>query len=246
MFRIIFTIILFLNITGCSTKEDKAIAHSIFQTTGASAVREYTDILMDYLLKYKLKLDKRNPNYHSIKNSKVITDEISNGSSNINMQLLKYKSSTTYNEYLNIAFSKEYVKNRNDYLIIGIYKLLYWAYSMDRAHTITTMQYDIAKIQKANKLMQIIQYKIQTNKDKNGNYLFITWQRPWQIEILRNKNKKIDLDRYTKEELLYHSNMNFQVISSSMIFIIQETLRYLGAEVTNLSTQALKGVFIFL
>ena len=65
------------------------------------------------------------------------------------------------------------------------------------------MQYDIEKLQEANKMMQIIQYRIQTAKDIDGNYLFITWQRPWQIEVLKkiNSNKEVDLDKYTKKQL---------------------------------------------
>ena len=162
--------------------------------------------------------------------------------------MLKDKKGVTYKDYLNIAFDKNYVKNRNDYLILGIYKMLYWAYTIDRTHTITTMQYDINKLQEANKMMQIIQYRVQTAKNKDGNYLFLTWQRQWQVEVLKkiNQNKEINLSKYTNKQLLYHSNMNFQVLSSKMIFTVQETLRYLGVEEVNLSAQAIKSVFMFL
>ncbi len=237
-----------MGISGCSTKEDDSFVQSIFQTNGAAAVRMHTKILKESLLKYKVKLDKRNPSFYSKKDSLKINNEIKNSTDNLVLELLKNKSKATYKDYLNIAFSDSYVKNRNDYLIVGIYKLLYWAYTIERTHTITTMQYDVEKIQEANKMMQIIQYRIQKATDKDGNYLFITWQRPWQIEALKkiNKDKVVDFNSYTKEQLLYHSNMNFQVISSSMIFTLQETLRYLGAEATNLSAQAIKSVFIFL
>ena len=239
---------LLLSISGCSSKKDDSFVKSIFQTNGAAAVRVHTDILRDSLLKYKVKLDKRNPSFYSKKDSIAINKEIKYSTGNVVLELLKNKPKATYKDYLNIAFSEGYVKNRNDYLVVGIYKLLYWAYTIERTHTITTMQYDVEKIQEANKMMQIIQYRVQKSTDKNGNYLFITWQRPWQVEVLKkiNKDKDINFDSYTKEQLLYHSNMNFQVISSGMIFTLQETLRYLGAEGTNLSAQAIKSVLIFL
>ena len=241
-------ILIFLSVVGCSTKKDDMFVKSIFQTNGATAVRMHIDSLKSYLLKYKIKLDKRNPNFYSKESSKIIIHEIESESYKIVLEKFKNRSNVTYKDYLNMAFSKDYVKNRNDYLILGIYKLLYWAYTIERTYTVTAMQYDVQKIQEANKTMQIVQYKIQTATDKNGNYLFLTWQRAWQVELLKdiNSGKKRDLDRYTTKELLYHSNMSFQVISSSMIFTIQETLRYLGSETVNLSTQAIKSVFMFL
>ncbi len=56
-------LILLLSITGCSTKEDYSFVKSIFQTDGASAVKTHIDTLRNELLKYKIKLNKRNPNY---------------------------------------------------------------------------------------------------------------------------------------------------------------------------------------
>ena len=248
MIKVLLFSFLFLSFSACSTKEDTSFVQSIFQTNGAAAVRIHTDALRESLLKYKLKLDKRNPVYHSKKDSKDIEEEIKHSAGKVTLELLKNKKDASYKDYLNIAFSEGYVKHRNDYLIMGIYKLLYWAYTIDRSHTITTIQYDVEKIQEANKMMQIIQYRIQTATDKDRNYLFITWQRPWQIEVLKkiNKNQEVDLGKYTNRQLLYHSNMNFQVISSGMIFTLQETLRYLGAEATNLSAQAIKSVLMFL
>ena len=245
LLSLLITIFIF---NGCSNKEDNSFVQSIFQTNGAVAVREQTDILRDFLLIYKEKLDKRNPNHYSKKDSPFIINEIKYKKNRINFELLKDKKGVTYKDYLNIAFDKNYVKNRNDYLILGIYKMLYWAYTIDRTHTITTMQYDINKLQEANKMMQIIQYRVQTAKNKDGNYLFLTWQRQWQVEVLKkiNQNKEINLSKYTNKQLLYHSNMNFQVISSKMIFTVQETLRYLGVEEVNLSAQAIKSVFMFL
>ena len=244
----IIVLILLMSITGCGTNKNPSFVKSIFQTDGASAVDIHIDTLKSELLKYKYKLNKRNPNHHFKNIDKAIIKEIKNSTNNLTLKLLNNKTNTTYKDYLNIAFDTNYIENRNDYLILGIYKLLYWAYDIKRSHTITTMQYNIQKLQKANKMMQVIQYKIQTTTDKNGNYLFLTWQRPWQVEILKkiNKKEKINLDKYTHKQLLYPSNMSFQVISSNMIFTIQKTLKFLGAEVSNLSKSAIKNIFIFL
>ncbi len=241
-------IFLFLGFSACSTKEDKSFVQSMFQTNGATAVREQTDYLRESLIRYYNKLNKRNPSFYSKHNYIVIITEIKNKTNNITLPLVSSKENPSYKDYLNIAFSPEYIKDRNDYLILGMYKLFYWAYDFEREHTLTTMQYDTSKIQKANNMMQIIQYKIQTAKDTNGDYLFLTWQRAWQVEVLKsiNNNQEMDLNKYTKKELLYSSNMSYQVLSSNMIFTIQESLRYLGVEATNLSAQAIKSVFMFL
>lgn len=245
----LLALVFFLFISnGCSTKDDESFVRSIFQTNGAAIVRKHTDTLESTLIQYYIKLNKRNPSHTSKNNFKQIIQEMQNRSNKIRLPLLHYKRDATYKDYLNIAFTKEAVKDRNDYLMLGIYKMLHNAYSFKRIHTITAIQHDTELIQEANKMMQVIQYKVQKDKDKNGDYLFITWQRPWQIETLKNINqqKKIDLEKYPHNELLYHSNMNFQVLTQKMIFTLQETLHYLGKESTNLSAQAIKSVFIFL
>lgn len=244
--KLVFSLFLLFGISGCSTKKDNDFVQSIFQTNGAVAVRQHTDFLIDSLLLYYIKLNKRNPSFTSKNNFNAIAIEMKNRSDRINLPLVTQKAS--YKEYLNIAFDKEYVKDRNDYLILGIYKMFYYAYDVQRTHTVTTIQYDTQKIQEANTMMQIIQYKIQTARNKDGNYLFLTWQRGWQVDVLKKKsqNKTIELEKYTKEELLYSSNMSYQVLSSKMIFTLQESLKYLGVEATNLSAQAIKSVFMFL
>lgn len=245
--KILILVLLSFSFNSCVSKKSDSFVHSIFQTNGASAVRLHTDSLKKLLVQYKTILDKQNPNNYSKRYNQEIINEIKNASTHVKIKF-KNNLNPTYKEYLNKAFSKKPVKNRNDYLILGIYKLLYWAYTIDRTHTVTTMQYDIKKLQKANKVMQIVQNKVQNEKDLKGNYLFITWQRPWQTALLRdiNDDKAIDLYKYKTKELLSEPNMKFKVVSSEMVSTVQDTLRYLGAEVTNFGTQAIKSVFIFL
>ncbi len=245
LFIVLIFISLFTN--GCSTKDDDNFVRSIFQSNGATVVREHTTSLQKSLVKYYDKLNKRNPNHSSKENTKRIIKDINSRVNTVKLELLRTKKAT-YQDYLNIAFSPAYVKNRNDYLMAGMYKMLYWAYTIERTHTVTTLQYDVEKIQQANKMMQVIQYKIQTQKDKDGNFLYITWQRPWQLELLKktNKNKKVDMNKYSSTLLMHHSNMSYQIITKKMIFSLGESLRYLGSESTNLSVDAIKSVFIFL
>ena len=229
---------------GCSQKD----VHAVFQSNGASIVREHTIVLQRLLLRYYDKLNKRNPRYTTKLESIPVVYDINNRTNNATLPLLNDKKDATYKDYLNVAFSREHVKNRNDYLIAGIYKMFYWAYSIDRPHTVTTLQYESEKIQEANKMMQIIQYRVENEKDVKGNYLFLTWQRQWQVDLLKSiyTHKSIDLNTYKKEELIIPSNMNFRITSEGMIFTLQESLRYLGEESTNLGTAAISSVLMFL
>lgn len=245
LIKISFFWIFFLSMQGCSQKD----VHAIFQTNGATIVREHTTVLQRLLERYYTKLNLRNPIYTTKIQRIPIIYDIQNRTNNATLPLLNTKVNVSYKDYLNIAFSRTTdVKNRNEYLIAGIYKMFYWAYSVDRSHTVTTMQYDVEKIQEANTMMQIIQYRIENEKDAKGNYLFLTWQRQWQVDVLKSiySDKKIDLSLYEKGELIKSSNMNFRVISEGMIFTLQESLRYLGKESTNLGTSAVKSILIFL
>lgn len=243
--KLFFLVVFIFFMNGCSKKS----VHAVFQTNGASIVREHTNVLQRLLLEYYTKLNLRNPRYTTKIEQIPIIYDIKNRVNNATLPLLANKKDATYKDYLNIAFSRTAdVKNRNDYLIAGIYKMLYWAYTIDRVHTVTTMQYDAQKIQEANKMMQVIQYRVANEKDEKGNFLFLTWQREWQTDVLKSihADKNIDLNAYKKEDLLKPSNMNFRIISEGMIFSLQESLRYLGEESTNLGTSAIKSVFIFL
>jgi hypothetical protein len=244
MLRVIAVFFIFIFLNACSSRDVQAV----FQTNGASIVREHTYLLERLLLSYYEKLNKRNPSYTTkIERIPVIYD-IQNHVNNATLPILNYKKNATYKEYLNIAFSRNDVANRNDYLIAGIYKMFYWAYDVERSHTVTAIQYDAKKLQEANEMMQIIQYRVEHEKDKNGNYLFLTWQQPWQVELLKSiyQDNTIDLNLYPKEELMRPSNFEFRIITEGMIFTIQESLRYLGKESSNLGTSVLQSVFVFI
>lgn len=244
LFKIFIFSLLVFSTNGCSQKD----VHAVFQTNGASIVREHTSVLQRQLLKYYEKLNQRNPKYTTKIESIPVLYDIKNRKNNATLPILHKRENASYKDYLNIAFNRSDVKNRNDYLIAGIYKMFYWAYEIDRSHTVTTMQYDAKKIQEANKMMQIIQYRVQHEKDKKGNYLFLTWQHNWQVEVLESiyGNKKVDVNQYEKERLVQCSNVDFRVISEIMIFTLQESLRYLGEEGKNLGTGVLSSVFMFL
>jgi hypothetical protein len=244
--------------SGCSSsKESPSFVKSMFQTNGASMVRENISTLTKSLLQYSSKLNKRNPNNYSKYYNQSIQNDINNKTNNTILPLLSEKTNANYSDYLNIAFEKEYIKDRNDYLILGIYKLLYSTYEIEGKYKLTTMQYDLNKLQKANEVMQVVQYKIKTAKDAEGNFLYLTWQRKWQVNLLKKINKKDEAPEEMLKELLINneddekqlmnsSNMSFQVITSNMIFTIQESIVSLGCEATNLSTGAIKSVLFFI
>ncbi len=255
--NITFLYFLLLSMSGCSSsKDNSSFVKAMFQTNGASMVRENISTLTKSLLQYSEKLNKRNPNSYSKYYNQSIQNDINNNTNNTILPLLSEKTDAKYSDYLNIAFEKEYVKDRNDYLILGIYKLLYLTYEIERKHKLTTMQYDLNKLQKANEVMQIVQYKIKTAKDTEGNFLYLTWQRKWQVDLLKKINKKDEAPEEMLKELLINqddekqlmnsSNMSFQVITSNMIFTIQESIVSLGCEATNLSTSAIKSVIFFI
>ncbi|MCP4970392.1 MAG: hypothetical protein GY932_07355 [Arcobacter sp.] len=95
---------------------------------------------------------------------------------------MKYKNNTldNYKDYLQIAFSKDYIPCRNDYLILGLYYLVYDLYDIEDSHKVIALEYDKNKLHKLYKNLQVIKWKIKVNRDFKGNYLFKTWQNNWQ------------------------------------------------------------------
>ena len=87
-----------------------------------------------------------------------------------------------------------------------------------------------------------------SNDGKNRFYKTLNLRKEDKqaLKFYTKLKKDIDLEKYTKEDVMYHSSMICQVITTGMIFTLQETLRYLGSESTNLSSEAIKSVFVFL
>ncbi len=248
MIRFWLFFLLILLFGGCSSKQHD-FSHSIFQTSGASRMREYQLDLDELLLNLQIKLQKRNPKIFSKNIKYLLKIDMKNNSDTIFM-------SQDYKKCLKKAFSEKSVKYRGDYLVVGLYKMFYQAFDRNDFHKISALQYDPQKLQKAYALLQAISWKIKVAKDKNGNYLFLTWQNNWQIELqkrLKQNNKfsvklinNLQYIKNKKESLFSPSNLSFESIFDKMSFVFEKALKTVGVEPRNLSTQALKSLLILL
>ena len=244
-FLIIFIIVFF---QACSVNQQTI--KSVAQTNSASEIIIYKNEILNLLSQYKNKLDKRNPYSYNKDLSKKIYSQINKNQDLISI-VQNGKKLENYDEYLYYAFSKESVKNRNDFLILGLYKLIYKAYILDQDHQFTAMGYNKIDMQKLHKYLQVIRWKVRHSKDLNGNYLFVTWQNNWQLELKNRELKDLNIIkdlRYIKskeESLFSHSNFSFEVIISDMIVNLEHTLKKVNVEPLNMSISAIRS-FVFI
>lgn len=228
---------------------------SFVETSKASNIKDDYKVAQNLLIDFKKKLDKRNPNKYNKDYEKKIYRLLENKNAKF---LLNYKDSVleNYRDYLQLAFSKDKIANRSDYLILGIHYLLYSSYEVDDDYKITALQYNKEKLNILYKNLQIIKWKIRVAKDLKGRYLFLTWQNNWQIELekkLKNGKKlsfeeleKLKFIEEEKETVLDSSNFSFEVILSKMIHRVENSLKALGEEPKELSISAVKSMFLFL
>ncbi len=228
--------------SACATKQK---ASEILQSNSATIIeRDYRDITK-LLVKYKKILDLRNPMLSDKKLSYKIIYNIEDNINDIN--LLKNKS---YKQYLVKAFADD-TKYRSDFLILGIYKMLFNAYNIKDGHHLTALGYDAQNFTDAFYTLKILRWKIRNAKDKNGKFIFATWQLNWQLEY-NKKYKNISIDSLKNlpslksgdESILSHSNFNFEVILSLMIDRVQNSLKAMGEEPLNLSISAMKAIIL--
>jgi hypothetical protein len=246
-------ILIVLFFTSCSNIQEKV--RNTLQSENAKQIRnDYHDIIK-LLSLYKTKLDKRNPQGYSVGLSGLLRKDIRKNKNTIHLIINDLKSSRKYTDYLNHAFNKEVsIKNRNDYLIIGLYKMFYNTYKMDLKYKMTAFSYNLEEFQKAYKNLQVLQWKIKFNKNVKNKYIFLTWQNNWQIE-LEQKLQNNTLDNISlselknikskEESLLDPSNNSFEILTSKMILHMAHTIKLLNAEPENLSVDMLlKFIFI--
>ena len=244
--RYLWLILFLLLLNGCSSSSNLHVSDYL-QTENAKHIKNYYADIISLLLEYKVKLNKRNPNAYDKALANPILENIK-ASNNINMYSKKHEDFKDYKQYLDYAFSKESVDNRNDYLIIGIYKMFFLAYKMKNKHKITALDYDVDTFQKIYKNLQIISWKIKHNKNKNGEYLFLTWQNNWQVELskklITNKEYKLNEEEISylkdkKESLLDPSNSSFEVIIEKMLMNLYLSIKLLGAEPEQIAVDAI-------
>ncbi len=246
--NILVIVFLVLFFYGCGF--NKQSIQSMVRTNSSSEIEKYKNEITTSLLKYKKKLDLRNPNSYNKKLSKNIKFQIETNQDYITILQNNIKLKT-YDEYLHYAFLDEKVENRNDFLIIGLYKLIYKAYSLDDQHKFTALEHNKDELSKLYKYLQVLRWKIRTQKDINGKYLFNTWQNNWQLELLkRDRNdlniiKDLEYIKSKKENILSPSNFSFEILFSRILLNVEYTLRKINIEPYEMSTQAIRS-FIFI
>lgn len=251
--RIFFLSILIVFLNGCIPKQDDV--KNAFQTNAANTIKNDYQNIQKLLISFKEKLDKRNPNSYSKNLSNRIyrlIDELEDDF------LLKHNNSTlsNYKDYLQIAFSKDSIYKRNDYLVLGLYYLVHSLYEISDGHKVTAFLYDKEKLHKLYQNLQIIKWKIKVDKDVKDNYLFLTWQNNWQIELeqkIKNEEKlsyqdllNLKFIKNNKETLLDPSNFSFEVILTQMNDRVRNSLEALGEEPKDLTIGTLRAIFLFL
>ncbi|RXJ83554.1 hypothetical protein [Arcobacter cloacae] len=248
LLKLIFLIISLFFIQACSLNKNEM--KSIVQTNSASQIESFkTEVLKDLIL-YKKKLDLRNPNAFNkdLKNS--IIQQIKENKNFINL-VQNSKVLVTPNEYFYYAFSTQKINNRNDLLILGLYKLIFDAYKMDEKHQFSAIEYDKKKMIKLYEYLQIVRWKIRTTKDDKENYLFNTWQNNWQLELAKkyqgdyNIINELSYIKTNNESIYDPSNFSYEIVISRMITNVEHTLRKINIEPYEMSVSVLKG-FIFI
>lgn len=176
----LLTLFIFL-FQGCAVNQ--STLSSAIQTNSATLVANYRNEILKDLKEYKKRLDLRNPYSYNEKLSKNIYAQIDAKDDYINIIQDGYKLETA-NEYLYYAFTQNDIENRNDFLILGLYKLIYKAFGLENKHQFIASQYNQKYMQELYTYLQVIRWKVRTNKDFNSKYLFNTWQNNWQLELM--------------------------------------------------------------
>jgi hypothetical protein len=245
--RYLIYFLIYLLFTGCSTTSSRV--GEFFQTNGAKLIQRDYKNMNELLISLKKKLDARNPHAYNKKQDFYIYKEIRD---NTNSLFYQYKGNyiKDYDKYLKIAFSKDTsIKYRNDFLILGLHKLLYQAYKQSSSHHLTTLGYDPKEFQKLYYYLQVINWKLKTDKDDRKHYLFLTWQKNWQIELQEDKSKAIknlSSIRNKKETIFEPSNFSFEIIFNQMFFHVKNSARIVGEEPLDLSISAMSTFVLFL
>ena len=253
--RIVISLFLILFINGCATKEGNLVSR-VFQTSGATLMQEYRVTLDKLLLQLGIKLIKRNREIFSKDILLYLKNDMKNSSDTINLPLVSTQSKTSFKEYIKIAFSPKSIKKRGDYLLIGLYKMFYWSFEAKSFHKFSAVQYDGNKLQKAYEILQAVAWKIKVAKDDRGNYLYLTWQNNWQVELQKRlqRGEKLSIKllkslkyiKNKKESLLSPSNLSFEALFAKIKFIYERALKTIGVEPKSLGANALRTIFLML
>ncbi len=218
----------------------------ILQSNSATTIsRDYKDI-KKLLIKYKKILDMRNPNLYDKNLANNIIYDIKN-----NQDTIRLLDDNSYKKYLQKAFD-ENTKYRSDFLILGIYKMLFDTYNIKAGHQLTALGYDAEIFKKTYYTLKVLRWKIRNAKNAQNRFIFATWQLNWQLEFNKKYNdisidnlKNLPSLKNKKESIMDHDNFNFEIILSMIIDRVKDSLEAMGEEPLNLSITAMKAI-IFL
>lgn len=244
---LLLTFFIFL-FQGCAVSQNSI--QSIAQTNSATQIANFRSEVLKDLSEYKKKIDLRNPYAYNKDLAKNIYFQIDTKQDYINMIQDGYKLETA-NEYLFYAFSQEKIKNRNDFLIIGMYKLIYKAFSLHNEHQFAASAYNKKYMQELYTYLQVIRWKVRNNKDFENKYLFVTWQNNWQLEAQKknitdlNKIKESKYIKSNEENIYSHSNFSFETLLERMLVNVKYSLRKIDVEPYEMGASALKS-FVFI
>lgn len=251
LFFFFFAVLFF---SGCNTHQEKL--GEVLQSHGATSLHRDFKKISECLVTYKEKLDLRNPKAFSKESQRTILNAISRSDNTLRIThdgVLLHG----YDDYLRIAFSQNpLVPDRNDFLIIGLHKLFKETYQIDKGHQITTLSYQQEAFKRLYYYLEVIKWKMKTAKDSNQNYLFMTWQNNWQIE-LNEKLKKgakpsweliknLPSIKSGKESLFDPSNPNFEILMNQMISHVKNSARIVGDEPVDIGIEAMVSFVLFL
>jgi len=234
-------IFLLLFLTACNSPQSKI--SEFLQTDNATEVSQDYKHLITLLIEYQKKLNLRNPNAYDEKTSYQIKKSLNN---NTNTFFMKFEDKyiENYNDYIKVAINTDKeIKNRNDFLILGVYKHIWDAYELADIHQVTTLSYDAEKLKSLYYAISVLKWKINTKKDTNNNYLFLTWQNNWQIEELI---ENLEYIKNKRETIFSHSNPNFEVLMSQMLYHVKNSLKIIGEEPLDIGIEAMKSLVFFL
>jgi len=244
-----------LILSGCVAENQNKLGE-VLQSKGATAMnQDYNHIIVN-LMTYKEKLDLRNPKAYSQNTREYIINEIRTSHNTIHMTF-NTNALKTYDDYLRVAFDKNTtIPDRNDFLILGLYKLIWESYKKEEGHQITTLTYNQEAFKKLYYYLQVIKWKIKTAKDTKGQYLFLTWQNNWQVELQNKLLMGQPLNTETlntlasitshQESLLDPSNFNFEILLSQIIFHVKNSARLIGVEPVDIGIEAMISLVLFL
>jgi len=239
---------------GCTSGQEKF--NEVLQSRGATQMHLDFKKISENLIRYKEKLDLRNPKAFSREAKERIVHEIHRTRNTLSITYNGQKL-ITYDDYLRVAFDKNRpIVERNDFLIVGLHKLLCETYQIDKGHQITTLSYQQDAFKRLYYYLEVIKWKIRTAKDKEGNYLFVTWQNNWQIELAQKMAKgvrpsweiieNLSSIKTHKESIFDPSNPNFEILMNHMIDHAKNSARIVGDEPIDIGIDAMISVVLFL